>query len=107
MPKINFISHDGESFTVEIEAGFSLMEGAIRNGIEGIDADCGGSCACGTCRVVVEPEWRERVGAAGDVEEIMLEMAPSPMEGARLSCQIEVTDALEGLIVAVPKEQFR
>lgn len=107
MPRITFISHEGAAQTIEAESGLSLMEGAIRAGIDGIDADCGGACACGTCRVVIAPDWRDRIGEAGDVEAMMLELAPLPLEGARLSCQISVSDALDGLTVAVPEEQFR
>ena len=107
MPTITFISHEGTAQTIDAESGLSLMESAIREGVEGIDADCGGACACGTCRVVVDETWRERIGEAGDVEAMMLEMAPLPLEGARLSCQISVSDALDGLIVSVPEEQFR
>ncbi|WP_070158057.1 2Fe-2S iron-sulfur cluster-binding protein [Sphingobium phenoxybenzoativorans] len=107
MPRITFISHDGTAQVIDAESGLSLMESAIRAGVEGIDADCGGACACGTCRVVIAEAWRDRLGDAGDVEAMMLEMAPLPLEGARLSCQIAVTDALEGLSVSVPEEQFR
>jgi 2Fe-2S ferredoxin len=107
MARITFISHEGMAQTIDAESGLSLMESAIREGVEGIDADCGGACACGTCRVVVDETWRERIGEAGDVEAMMLEMAPLPLEGARLSCQISVSDALDGLIVSVPEAQFR
>jgi len=107
MPRIIFISHDGEAQAVDLSNGLSLMEGALHNGIAGIDADCGGSCACGTCRVVVDPAWRDMVGEPGEVEEMMLEMAPLPLDGARLSCQIVVTAQLEGLVVTVPEAQFR
>ncbi|MBK5263903.1 MAG: 2Fe-2S iron-sulfur cluster binding domain-containing protein [Alphaproteobacteria bacterium] len=107
MPQITFISSSGDAQTVSIEFGLSLMEGAMRHGIAGIDADCGGSCACGTCRIVIDPAWREIVGDPGDVEEMMLEMAPLPLDGARLSCQINVTEDLDGLVVTTPEEQFR
>lgn len=107
MPRITFISHDGMPETIDAEEGVSLMESAMRAGIGGIDADCGGACACGTCRVQVDAAWRALVGEPGDVEAMMLELAPEPLDGARLSCQISVTDALDGLVVTIPEEQFR
>lgn len=107
MPRITFISHAGTARTIDAESGLSLMEGAMRAGIDGIDADCGGACACETCRVVIDGNWRNLIGEPGDVEVMMLEMAPLPLEGARLACQITLTDALEGLAVSVPEQQFR
>ena len=107
MPKITFISHQGEAWSVNVEKGLSLMRGALNHGVPGIDADCGGSCVCGTCRVMVDAAWRGVVGGPSDVEEMIIEMSPEPLEGARLSCQIEVTDGLDGLIVTLPEEQFR
>jgi len=107
MPRIHFETPDGVSQTVEIENDNSLMEGAIANGIEGIDADCGGACACGTCRVIVGEAWREIIGSPGEDELVMLELAPEPTAGERLSCQIKVRDELDGLTVTVPDIQYR
>ena len=82
------------------------MQGAVYNGIPGILADCGGSCACGTCRVYVDEAWREKTGIAAEVEEATLDMRDDPRPGKRLSCQINVTEALGGLIVHMPESQF-
>lgn len=107
MPKITFISHDGAATRINGETGLSLMENALRAGINGIDADCGGACACGTCRVVIAQDWRERVGGPGEVEAMMLEMAPQLSDGARLACQVMLNQDLDGLTVTIPAEQFR
>lgn len=107
MPRITFISHEGEATIIDAESGVSLMEDAMRAGIAGIDADCGGACACGTCRVVIDAAWRDLVGGPCDMEGMMLEMSPASRDGARLACQVMVTDALDGLVVTIPEEQFR
>lgn len=107
MPQITYVTHDGRRTTIEVEVGISVMEGALRNGVPEIDADCGGNCACGTCQVYVDPAWQAIVGPAADFEEAMLELAGRVEPGARLSCQIEVTGALDGLIVTTPAEQHR
>ncbi|GAY22182.1 ferredoxin, 2Fe-2S [Sphingobium fuliginis] len=107
MPRITFISHEGEATTIDAESGVSLMEDAMRAGIAGIDADCGGACACGTCRVVIDAAWCDLVGGPSDMEGMMLEMSPASRDGARLACQVMVTDALDGLVVTIPEEQFR
>lgn len=109
MPKITYIESNGTKHTVKVESGLSLMRGAIENGVPGIIADCGGNCACGTCRVFVEPQWRAPTGEASDMEAAILEGTDEYDEkspGRRLSCQIEVSDALDGMVVRMPKRQF-
>ncbi len=106
MPKITFISHEGEKRQVEAENGISVMENAVKNNIPGIDADCGGACACATCHVYVDEAWREKVGKRAEMEEDMLDFAFDVRENSRLSCQIEVRDELDGLIVRTPEKQF-
>jgi ferredoxin, 2Fe-2S len=106
MAKITFIQHNGTEQTVNGLAGMSVMETAIKNMVPGIDADCGGACACATCHVYVEPEWREKAGPRNQMEEDMLDFAFDVREESRLSCQIKITDALDGLRVRVPEKQF-
>jgi 2Fe-2S ferredoxin len=105
MAKITFITHDGQEQTVEIADGWSLMEGAVRNGVPGIDADCGGACACATCHVYVDPAWLAALPPKSDSEDAMLDFALVTSPNSRLSCQIKVTPALDGLIVRVPVSQ--
>jgi 2Fe-2S ferredoxin len=106
MAKITFIQPDGRAQTVEGEAGMTVMETAKKHLIDGIEAECGGACACATCHVYVDDQWRERVGAPAEMEEDMLDFAFDVRESSRLSCQIKVTDALDGLVVRVPDKQF-
>lgn len=106
MAKITFIQHNGTEQTVEGQTGMTVMETAVKNMVPGIDADCGGACACATCHVYVEPEWREKVGARNPMEEDMLDFAFDVREESRLSCQIKVADTLDGLRVRVPEKQF-
>lgn len=96
MTTLTYIEHGGATHELDIPEGWSVMEGAVKNGVEGIDADCGGSCACATCLVFVDAAWRARLPVPDDMEEAMLEMADHGGEGARLSCQIRVSAALEG-----------
>ena len=106
MPKITFISASDESRTVEIDSGWSLMEGAVENGIEGIDADCGGCLGCATCHVYVDDAWAAKLPAAEDDELEMLDCtAAERRDTSRLSCQINVTDELDGLVVRTPTTQ--
>ena len=105
MPKINFIDAAGVSHAVEAEVGSTVMETAIRNGVPGIEAECGGACACATCHVYVDDTWREIVGGPSPMEEDMLDFGYDVRPNSRLSCQIKVTDALDGLLVAVPERQ--
>lgn len=107
MPKITYIEHDGTAHPVEVEVGATVMQGALDNNIPGIDADCGGECACATCHVYVDPTWLEIVGTipSGSIEESMLSFAAMTEPNSRLSCQIEVSTLLDGLIVRMPEGQ--
>jgi len=105
MAKITYIEHDGKSHTIEVRNGLSVMEGAVKNNIPGIDADCGGACACATCHVYVDEAWTEKTGAPSSMEESMLDFASEVQPNSRLSCQIKVTDALDGLVVRMPENQ--
>ena len=105
MTKITYIEHSGESHTIEVQNGLTVMEGAIQNNIPGIDADCGGSMACATCHVYVKEEWFNKLPKKEDGEEDMLDMAFEPKKNSRLSCQLMVTDQLEGLVVNLPEKQ--
>jgi ferredoxin, 2Fe-2S len=106
MAKITFIQHDGSEQTVDGIPGMTVMETAIKHQVPGIDADCGGACACATCHVYVEPEWKEKTGTRQAMEEDMLDFAFDVRDSSRLSCQIKVSDALDGLRVKVPEKQF-
>ena len=105
MTKITYIDHQGSSKKIEVENGLSVMEGAIQNDIPGIDADCGGSMACATCHVYVEGKWLDKLPKAEDAEVDMIDMAYEPKKNSRLSCQIIVTDELDGLEVTTPEKQ--
>jgi len=106
MAKITFIQHNGTEQTVNGLPGMSVMEVAVKNLVPGIDADCGGACACATCHVYIEPEWREKVGQRNPMEADMLDFAFDVKDESRLSCQIKVNDTLDGLRVRVPEKQF-
>ena len=106
MAKITFIEHNGNRHEVEAAQGMSVMEAAVKNMVPGIDADCGGACACATCHVYVEANWLEAVGERSEMEEDMLDFAFDVRETSRLSCQIKVSDKLDGLTVRVPEKQF-
>ena len=105
MPKINYKDNQGNLKTIEVENGLSVMEGAIQNDISGIDADCGGSMACATCHVYVEEKWLDKLPKAEDAEVDMIDMAYEPKKNSRLSCQLIVSDELEGLTVITPEKQ--
>ena len=105
MPKITYIEHNGKSHVVEVPNELSVMEGAVQNNIPGIDADCGGSCACATCHVYVDEKWLDKLSKKEDAEQDMLDMAFEPNKFSRLACQITVTDELEGLVVKMPSKQ--
>src|SRR6202000_2174078 len=105
MAKITFVDHSGESRTIEVENGATVMEAAIRNAIPGIAAACGGACACATCQVYVDETWRDKVGAPTPMEEDMLDFGFDVRPNSRLSCQIKVSDALDGLGVSTPERQ--
>ena len=105
MPKITYVTHDGKSHEVEAAAGTTVMENAIRNSVPGIEAECGGACACATCHVYVDEAWRDKTGEADIMEADMLDFAYEPKENSRLSCQIKMADELDGLVVHVPEKQ--
>ena len=105
MPKIIYKDTQGISKTIEVENGLSVMEGAIQNDIPGIDADCGGSMACATCHVYVDDKWFDKIPKAEDAEVDMIDMAFEPKKNSRLSCQIMVSDELDGLEVTTPEKQ--
>ncbi|MDT8343152.1 MAG: 2Fe-2S iron-sulfur cluster-binding protein [Thermohalobaculum sp.] len=106
MPKITYIEHSGTQHTVDVAEGLTVMEGAVTNNIPGIDADCGGACACSTCHVYVDPAWVERLPAREDMESDMLDFAYEPKPNSRLTCQIKVTPEIDGLVVRMPEKQI-
>ncbi len=106
MPVINYISADGAINEIEVASGSSVMQGAVDNMIDGIVAECGGSCSCATCHCYVDDAWIEKVPAPSEMEKDMLECVLEPQPNSRLSCQIEVTDDLDGLVVRLPESQF-
>ena len=103
--KITYIEFGGKTHTVDVENGLSVMEGAVQNNIPGIDADCGGACACATCHVYVDEKWFDKLSAQEDSEKDMLDMAFEPNKYSRLTCQITVSDDLDGLVVKMPSKQ--
>ena len=105
MTKIKYIEHNGKQHEIDVENGLSVMEGAVQNDIPGIDADCGGGMACATCHVYVNEDWLDKLPAKEDGEEDMLDMAFEPKNNSRLSCQITVSDELDGLEVNIPSKQ--
>ncbi len=105
MSKITYIEHSGKSHTLDVENGLTVMEGAIQNNIPGIDADCGGGCACATCHVYVDDKWFNKLPNKEDAEQDMLDVAFEPNSFSRLSCQITVSDELDGLVVKMPLKQ--
>jgi 2Fe-2S ferredoxin len=106
MPKIIYVTSDGERHEVEIENGYTVMEGAINNNIDGIVAECGGACACATCHSYIDEAWIEKVAAMDDMEDSMLDAAFERKDNSRLTCQIEVSDALDGLVVHVADNDY-
>jgi 2Fe-2S ferredoxin len=105
VPKVTYISNNNTKNVVEVPIGLSVMEGALQNNVEGIDADCGGSMACATCHVYVSENWLNKLEKIHDAEKDMLDMAYDPKKNSRLSCQIIVTDDLDGLEVTTPAKQ--
>ena len=105
MPQITYIGADGTSRTVEAETGSNVMEAAIKHGVPGIEAECGGACACATCHVYVDEAWRAIVGEPSPMEEDMLDFGYDVKPNSRLSCQIKVTAEIDGLVVRVPERQ--
>ncbi len=105
MPKITYITSENETHTIDVDNGLTVMEGAVQNNIPGIDADCGGGMACATCHVYVKEDWFDKLPKKEDGEEDMLDMAYEPKKNSRLSCQIVVSDELDGLKVNIPSKQ--
>ena len=106
MPKITYIEDSGKEHVIDAPVGQTVMEVAVKHAVPGIDADCGGACACATCHVYVDPAWMDKAGARNPMEEDMLDFAFDVRDNSRLSCQIKVSDALDGLRVTVPEKQF-
>jgi len=107
MARITYIEHNGTEHVVEVANGLTVMEGARDNNIPGIEADCGGACACSTCHVYVDPAWVEKLPAKDDMEEDMLDFAYEPAPAlSRLTCPLKLTDALDGLVVQMPEKQI-
>jgi len=106
MTTITYIEHDGTEHPIEVAPGLTIMEGAVRNNVPGIDADCGGACACATCHVYVDAAWLAKTGQRSTTEESMLEFVDGVADNSRLACQIKVTDELNGLRVTMPESQY-
>jgi len=105
MAKITYIEHNGTPHEIEVPNGLSVMEGAVQNNIPGIDADCGGSCACATCHVYLDEKWFNKLSKKESAEEDMLDMANETNKFSRLSCQLTVSDEFDGLVVKMPSKQ--
>ena len=105
MARITYIEFDGTKHFVEVKPGLSVMEGAVKNNIPGIDADCGGACACATCHVYIEAAWTSKTGDRSEIEQSMLDFAENVRPNSRLSCQIRVAEELDGLVVLMPESQ--
>ena len=105
MTKITYITHENKSHTIDVQNGLTIMEGAVQNDVPGIDADCGGGMACATCHVYVKEEWFDKLPEKENGEEDMLDMAFEPKKNSRLSCQLTVSDELDGLVVSIPSKQ--
>ena len=105
MPKITYVEHNGTNHTVDVQNGLTVMEGAVQNSIPGIDADCGGSMACATCHVYVKEDWFDKINKKNEGEDDMLDQAYEPKKNSRLSCQIIVSDDLDGLVLDMPEKQ--
>ena len=106
MPRITYIEHNGTEHTHDVAVGLTVMEGAVNNNVPGIDADCGGACACSTCHAYVNPDWVAKLPAREDMEEDMLDFAYEPNLRSRLTCQIQVTAEMDGLVLNLPEKQI-
>ena len=106
MPKITYVEHNGTEHTVDVPVGLTVMEGAVNNNIPGIDADCGGACACSTCHAYVDPAWVDRLPESEDMEVDMLDFAFEPNERSRLTCQVKVTADMDGMVLQLPGKQI-
>lgn len=105
MPKVTYVEHDGTAHDVDLETGRSVMQGAVDNNIPGIDADCGGQCACATCHVYVDAAWLDRIEEISEQEKGMLSLTGNARDNSRLSCQIHMAEELDGLLVRLPQSQ--
>ncbi len=106
MPKVTYITPDETKHEVDVETGYSIMEGAINNNIDGIVAECGGACACATCHSYVDTAWTEKIPAMDDMEDSMLDAAFERKENSRLTCQIEMSDGLDGIVIHVADNEY-
>lgn len=106
MAKVTFIEHNGKTHIIDANNGGTIMEAATKHNVPGIDADCGGACACATCHVYVDDAWLSKVPAMGSMEESMLDFAENVMPNSRLSCQIVLNEDLDGIVVTIPDSQF-
>ena len=105
MAKVTYIQFDGTETVIDVKPGLTVMEGAVKNNVRGIDADCGGACACATCHVFVDEAWTAKTGEKSAMEESMLDFAENVQPTSRLSCQIKITEELDGLVVRLPESQ--
>lgn len=105
MPKINFVAHDGTKYEVEAVEGATVMEAAVKNGVPGIEAECGGACACATCHVIVDEEWQGATGDPDAMEEDMLDFAQDVQPTSRLACQVQIKGDMDGLVIRIPEFQ--
>lgn len=105
MVKVTYVEASGAEHVIDVAVGTTLMEGAVKNGVPGIAADCGGACACATCRVYIDAQWQEKTGPASDIEKPMIEYSEDPDSRVRLSCQIVASDELGGIVVHMPASQ--
>jgi 2Fe-2S ferredoxin len=105
MPKVTYIEFDGTEHIVDVDKGLSIMEGAVQKNIPGIDADCGGSCACATCHVYVDDDWLDKLSEQSEAEKDMLDFAFETKTSSRLSCQIFLDEKLDGIVVSLPEKQ--
>ena len=106
MPTVTYIEASGQHHEVKLDSGTNLMQGAVDNMIDGIVAECGGSCSCATCHCYIEESWTAKVEPASEIEKDLLDCVTDQKENSRLSCQINVTDSLDGLVVHLPESQF-
>ena len=105
MPKLTVVAFDGTRVDIDAASGSTVMENAVKNSVPGVEAECGGACACATCHVYVDEAWAEKVGSPEPMEEDMLDFAFEPKPNSRLSCQVKMTDDFDGLVVHVPERQ--
>ena len=105
MPKINYITHDNQTYSIEVQNGLTVMEGAVQNDIPGIDADCGGGCACATCMIFIPEDWKEKIPTMSDEEESRLDFHEYKEDNSRMARQIPITEEFEGLSIKMPPSQ--